>query len=304
MKKSIHVDLFPNIDLISYANCPVFVLHGLKDEEVPVSNGQRLYEKCKNKIDAWWVENTGHNDIEIRQRKTYISKLQNFLNRLREIKQNANETELLRMWRADEWPTGTNHIYYRYYLRTAERRVKRLSKKTEHGPHTLSNEQSINSTTYLNQTYMNRENTASNSETQRINTNRGYKDQDELSKSPRDIYSLTSGAVRNHEEILMTNDIEMTNRSTSNLRSKRNENVITMNGRDNLSLGGGTSFYITNKSYLEGQGGEDLNQAQIDENENSFMNHSQETRVLWIAYWLSYPWHRAASLFPYIINSC
>ena len=59
------LDIFPNIDRIQKVSCPVFIIHGKKDVEVPIEHGMALYanvpEDCRR--EPWWVENRGHNDI-------------------------------------------------------------------------------------------------------------------------------------------------------------------------------------------------------------------------------------------------
>ncbi len=59
------LDIFPNIDRIKKVKCPVFVIHGQKDQEVGVEHGMALHaavpEDCKR--DPWWVRDKGHNDI-------------------------------------------------------------------------------------------------------------------------------------------------------------------------------------------------------------------------------------------------
>ena len=59
------LDIFPNIDRIRKVKCPVFVIHGARDEEVHLGHGQALHEAVPNhlKRNPWWVPNRGHNDI-------------------------------------------------------------------------------------------------------------------------------------------------------------------------------------------------------------------------------------------------
>lgn len=59
------LDIFPNIDRIKKVKCPVFIIHGQKDQEVAFEHGMALQaavpEDCKR--DPWWVREKGHNDI-------------------------------------------------------------------------------------------------------------------------------------------------------------------------------------------------------------------------------------------------
>ena len=59
------LDIFPNIDRIKKVKCPVFIIHGKKDNEVGFEHGVALQaavpEDCQT--DPWWVPEKGHNDI-------------------------------------------------------------------------------------------------------------------------------------------------------------------------------------------------------------------------------------------------
>ena len=80
------LDIFPNIDRIKNVSCPVFIIHGKKDVEVPIEHGMALHsnvpEDCKR--DPWWVENKGHNDIcdGSEMIKEYVRRLEVFVSSL------------------------------------------------------------------------------------------------------------------------------------------------------------------------------------------------------------------------------
>jgi len=59
-------DMFPNIDRIKNTHCPVFVIHGVKDEIVPFWNGEQLFLSAPIAMRAkpLWVEDGGHNNLE------------------------------------------------------------------------------------------------------------------------------------------------------------------------------------------------------------------------------------------------
>ena len=59
------LDIFPNIDRIKKAHCKVFIIHGQKDNEVPIEHGLSLQAAVRDdcKTDPWWVPDKGHNDI-------------------------------------------------------------------------------------------------------------------------------------------------------------------------------------------------------------------------------------------------
>eukprot|EP00747_Dinoflagellata_sp_TGD_P168149 gnl/TRDRNA2_/TRDRNA2_193865_c0_seq1.p1 gnl/TRDRNA2_/TRDRNA2_193865_c0~~gnl/TRDRNA2_/TRDRNA2_193865_c0_seq1.p1 ORF type:complete len:331 (-),score=38.98 gnl/TRDRNA2_/TRDRNA2_193865_c0_seq1:156-1148(-) len=74
-------DVFQNVVKIKSVNCPVFVIHGAADSEVPLNHGFALYEACPKQfaVEPWWVQEAGHNDIEIVWRSAYFLKLRRFI---------------------------------------------------------------------------------------------------------------------------------------------------------------------------------------------------------------------------------
>ena len=67
-------------------NCPVMIIHGMKDEEVGFAHGKALYEAvpedCRRA--PWWVKDRGHNDITDGRTKIleYIQQLKGFFESL------------------------------------------------------------------------------------------------------------------------------------------------------------------------------------------------------------------------------
>lgn len=59
-------DLFCNIDIIDAVESPVTIIHGTRDEVVPFSHGEGLFEKCPQvwRYKPLWVIDAGHNNIE------------------------------------------------------------------------------------------------------------------------------------------------------------------------------------------------------------------------------------------------
>lgn len=56
-------DKFNNIDKIDKVKCPILFIHGKKDDIVPFSHGQSLFEKANEPKMSFWVEDAGHNDL-------------------------------------------------------------------------------------------------------------------------------------------------------------------------------------------------------------------------------------------------
>lgn len=82
------LDIFPNIDRIKKVSCPVFIIHGKKDVEVPIEHGMALQEAVPEdcRWEPWWVENRGHNDITDGSDmiKEYVKRLSRFVKSLDE----------------------------------------------------------------------------------------------------------------------------------------------------------------------------------------------------------------------------
>jgi len=80
-------DIFPNIDRIKRVRCPVLIIHGLEDEEVPVGHGRGLYEAVpvQYKRDPWWVAQRGHNNVLDGNEVEYITRLATFLGQLKPL---------------------------------------------------------------------------------------------------------------------------------------------------------------------------------------------------------------------------
>jgi fermentation-respiration switch protein FrsA (DUF1100 family) len=59
--------MFPNVDRISLVTCPVWIIHGTKDEVVPFWNGEELFlaTKIKYRVKPFWIDGGGHNNLEI-----------------------------------------------------------------------------------------------------------------------------------------------------------------------------------------------------------------------------------------------
>merc|ERR1712232_179249 len=74
-------DMFCNIDKIPKVQCPVYIVHGTKDEIVPFSHGQDLAKNCRKGLarEPYWVENGGHNNLEIVARQPFYDNFAKFL---------------------------------------------------------------------------------------------------------------------------------------------------------------------------------------------------------------------------------
>merc|ERR1740129_2327532 len=84
VKTTFWFDVLRNMANIKQVRCPVFIIHGTHDTEVPFEHGVALHEACPPEIafDPWWVKEAGHNDIEINHRALYFEHLARFLKAL------------------------------------------------------------------------------------------------------------------------------------------------------------------------------------------------------------------------------
>mmetsp|Transcript_13192 Transcript_13192/g.18551 ORF Transcript_13192/g.18551 Transcript_13192/m.18551 type:complete len:259 (+) Transcript_13192:77-853(+) len=76
-------DMFPNIDRMKIVQCPVFIIHGTRDEIVPFWHGQELFFATQTKWRAkpFWVDGAGHNNIEalLREDGLFFDRINSFL---------------------------------------------------------------------------------------------------------------------------------------------------------------------------------------------------------------------------------
>lgn len=78
-------DIIANIDKVSQMSCPVFIIHGTRDEIVPCWHGQALYEACAKKdiaFDPHWVEGADHNNLETQAGDAFYDRFSKFLQHL------------------------------------------------------------------------------------------------------------------------------------------------------------------------------------------------------------------------------
>jgi fermentation-respiration switch protein FrsA (DUF1100 family) len=94
VKTTFWFDVFTNAEKVQRIQCPVFMIHGTHDTEIPFEHAVAIHEAIPVDLafDPWWVKEAGHNDIEISFRAQYFQHLQKFLKAL-----DTND----RQWRKD-----------------------------------------------------------------------------------------------------------------------------------------------------------------------------------------------------------
>lgn len=74
-------DLFANVDKVPDVECPTYIVHGTKDEIVPIWHGEELWRNLKKPVayEPFWIEGGGHNNLEIMAREPFYERLVEFL---------------------------------------------------------------------------------------------------------------------------------------------------------------------------------------------------------------------------------
>ena len=74
-------DKFPNIDRMANIDCPIFIIHGRRDEIVPFYHAEELYAKSKIKYPPYYVDGAGHNNVE-KYANDYLPKIRQFISHI------------------------------------------------------------------------------------------------------------------------------------------------------------------------------------------------------------------------------
>lgn len=77
-------DIYPNIKDVKKIEVPVLIIHGIKDQVVPVEQGQKLFDLCKFPVEPLWVD-ASHDDVE--QSSDFIPRLKRLLKELDRVAQ-------------------------------------------------------------------------------------------------------------------------------------------------------------------------------------------------------------------------
>lgn len=77
-------DKFENIKKIDKVTCPVLVIHGTNDRNIPLYHGRLLFDAANEPKQALWVEGAGHNNVVYIDEKLYLDTLRSFVQTLSE----------------------------------------------------------------------------------------------------------------------------------------------------------------------------------------------------------------------------
>lgn len=80
-------DFYPNDRWMKKLTCPVFLMHGQRDEIIPFYHGRRLHRACPKgfRWPAYFPELAGHNDIVETDIRRYFGEISHFLQDLKRI---------------------------------------------------------------------------------------------------------------------------------------------------------------------------------------------------------------------------
>ena len=78
LRWTLPIDKFPNIDRVKKIDCPVFIIHGRRDEVVPFYHAEELHAASKIPYPPYYVDNAGHNNVE-KFAVDYMKRMRQFL---------------------------------------------------------------------------------------------------------------------------------------------------------------------------------------------------------------------------------
>jgi fermentation-respiration switch protein FrsA (DUF1100 family) len=67
--------------MIGRVACPVLVVHGSRDELIPVALGRALFDAAAEPKEWYEVEGAGHNDLPFVGGRAYVERVHAFLER-------------------------------------------------------------------------------------------------------------------------------------------------------------------------------------------------------------------------------
>jgi abhydrolase domain-containing protein 17 len=71
-------DKFRTESRLARVTSPVLVIHGRRDDVVPFAHGERLYARAPEPKRHLWIDETGHNDLQLVAGKQYLDALRSF----------------------------------------------------------------------------------------------------------------------------------------------------------------------------------------------------------------------------------
>ncbi|CAD7928080.1 unnamed protein product [Amoebophrya sp. A25] len=75
-------DQFANIDRVANIEAPTLIIHGLRDEIVPISHGVDLFSRLKRPVEPLWVDDADHNSLSV---DLVVARMRRFLLELEQM---------------------------------------------------------------------------------------------------------------------------------------------------------------------------------------------------------------------------
>merc|ERR1711948_226978 len=100
-------DKFTNIDKISSVCCPVFIIHGTRDEIVPCWHGQAINEVANRKgisYAPFIVQGADHNGLESHAGDAFVQQIQKFLLHLKDAPVSDRQVNVIYAASGNEFP--------------------------------------------------------------------------------------------------------------------------------------------------------------------------------------------------------
>ena len=72
-------ETYDSISKIGRARCPVMIIHGDRDELIPLEEGISLYEAAPQAKELYVVPGAGHNDVSMAAGPEYVRRIASFL---------------------------------------------------------------------------------------------------------------------------------------------------------------------------------------------------------------------------------
>ena len=111
-------DKFPNIDRMPNIDCPVFIIHGRRDEIVPFYHARELHNATKHKYPPYYVDGAGHNNVE-KFASDYLQRIKQFISHVDRFVQERNMAET----RQEEESTYNSEAENERMIRQSSQRV-------------------------------------------------------------------------------------------------------------------------------------------------------------------------------------
>lgn len=117
------IDVFANIDKVARIRCPVLVVHGDRDELVPIRHAQLLLARARTAVEPLFIPSAAHNNVVEDNQSLVFRRCRGFLREVQDIAAHDRNSTL---------PIRTSHdigVGLIHFARTLRRRAEVVSSK-------------------------------------------------------------------------------------------------------------------------------------------------------------------------------